>query len=95
MLESYQLQNVIWSFAAGAIVGLAIAFGLKWPRSKVAFAISLVVNFLCPWIGRTTYLINDSDRFIIHLNLFLVAMLAAMNMMFLIRYYRKAVRAGV
>jgi hypothetical protein len=92
MLQDYQLHNVIWSFIAGAVVGLAIALASKWPRTKTWFVITLIANVLCAWVGRTSYLINAGDRLVIHLNWFLVALLAIVNVMFLVRYFAKEMK---
>jgi len=65
--------------------GFIIGPILRRPLTWLGFAILLVLNLLIPYVSLTITLARVQNQFIVHFSLFLFAVLAAMNLAFLIR----------
>ncbi len=85
MPETFLSSSAIYSAVFGAIFGLVIGPLLRRPRAWLGFAILLVINLLIPYLSATIILASIQNQFVIHLSLFVFAVLAAMNLMFLVR----------
>ncbi len=85
MPETFLTTSAIYSAVFGALFGLIIGPIMRRPQTWLGFAILVVINALIPYASATVILARIHNPFIIHFSLFLFAVLAAMNLMFLIR----------
>ena len=95
MPEFFLTTSAIYSAVFGALFGLVMVPVLRRPRTWLGFGILVVINLLIPWLTATILLVRVQSRFMIHLALFLFAVLVVVNLGFLVRQaLRRVLRPG-
>ena len=95
MPDTFLTTSSIYSLAFGFLFGLAIVPFIRFPRSWAAFAVLAVVNALIPYLTATELLVRLNGPFVVHLALFITAVLFILNLGFVLLYAWRSLRSSI
>ena len=90
MFENMTMPTLVSSLIVGFSFGVGFSLYFKRPKTIYAFAITLLLNVLSPWIGVSTALldISCSSGALLMASPFLFSLLTIINIFYIIRFLK-------